>query len=170
MRISLKIGVLALLAATLCACETMPGGPSVAVMPAQGKPFDLFQQEDGQCRRFAAQSLGPHARYAGNQAVVGSAVVGTALGAAVGGLAGGSRGASSGAAIGLAGGTMVGASQAEYAGYGLQRRYDIAYQQCMYTKGNQLPQVRRYRTYYNTGDDYGPRYYYEPPHYYRIYR
>lgn len=161
MRLTLK-ATAALLALALGGCETMPSGPSVAVMPTPGKPFDLFQQEDLQCRGFAQQSLGPNAQYAGNQAVVGSAVVGTAIGAAVGGLAGGRNGAAGGAAIGLAGGTMVGASQAQYAGYSLQRRYDIAYQQCMYAKGNQLPpqpQVRVYRGYYGPGYYYRPRYY-----------
>ena len=36
-------------------------------------------------------------------------------------------------------GTASGGSQAGYAGADAQRRYDIAYQQCMYAKGNQLP-------------------------------
>ena len=33
----------------------------------------------------------------------------------------------------------VGTSNAAYAGAEAQRRYDIAYQRCMYAKGNQLP-------------------------------
>jgi len=36
-------------------------------------------------------------------------------------------------------GTASGTSNAAYAGAEAQRRYDIAYQQCMYAKGNQLP-------------------------------
>jgi hypothetical protein len=36
----------------------------------------------------------------------------------------------------------VGASAAEGAGPGVQRRYDIAYMQCMYAKGNQIPIAR----------------------------
>ena len=32
-----------------------------------------------------------------------------------------------------------GAEQAYYTDYDAQRRYDIAYLQCMYSKGNQLP-------------------------------
>ena len=38
-----------------------------------------------------------------------------------------------------AAGTATGTSNAAYAGAEAQRRYDIAYQQCMYAKGNQLP-------------------------------
>lgn len=149
-----------LLAMLLGGCQSMPSGPSVAVMPAPGKPLDLFQQEDQQCRNYAAQSLGPNAPYAGNQAMVGSAAVGTAIGAAVGGLAGGSHGAGGGAAFGLAAGSMAGAGQAQDTAAGLQRRYDIAYQQCMYSKGNQLtPETRVYRRYYRPAYRY---YYYGP--------
>jgi hypothetical protein len=76
-------------------CMTIPNGPSVAVMPAQGKPFDMFVAEDRECRQFAKQSAGSDA-----------------------------------------------SSYTEY--YELQRRYDIAYEQCMYAKGNQLPQSSAY--------------------------
>lgn len=48
--------------------------------------------------------------------------------------AGGGRGAGTGAIAG----TAVGAGQAERAQLSLQQRYDIAYQQCMYAKGNQV--------------------------------
>src|SRR6266511_1415052 len=40
-------------------------------------------------------------------------------------------------------GEAAGASGAQSAGYHVQRRYDIAYQQCMYAKGNQIPGVAR---------------------------
>ena len=157
MRLATLATVSALLASLLGGCASMPGGPSVAVMPAPGKPLDLFQQEDQQCRDYAAQSLGPNAQYAGNQALVGGAVVGTVAGAAIGGLLGGHQGINGGAGMGLAAGTMVGAGQAQNTAYSLQQRYDIAYQQCMYAKGNQLPPppARVYRRYY------GPRYYYD---------
>ncbi|HND25830.1 MAG TPA: hypothetical protein PK229_16020, partial [Rhodocyclaceae bacterium] len=39
------------------------------------------------------------------------------------------------------------ASDARYAGADAQRRYDIAYQQCMYAKGNQLPGAYGYGSY-----------------------
>jgi hypothetical protein len=52
---------------------------------------------------------------------------------------GGGRGAAIGAGAGALGGTAVGGSQAERTEFSLQRRYDIAYQQCMYSRGNQVP-------------------------------
>ncbi len=136
----MKVGVLILgFLLGLSGCTTMPQGPSVAVMPAQGKPFDLFQQEDAQCRAWARQSLGPDAAQAGAQSMLGSAVVGTAVGAAIGGIAGGSRAAGSGAAVGLGLGSVAGAGRAQDTQRHLQRRYDIAYEQCMSAKGNIIP-------------------------------
>ena len=32
-------------------------GPSIAVMPAPGKPFDLFVGEEALCRRYAEQQV-----------------------------------------------------------------------------------------------------------------
>ena len=49
--------------------------------------------------------------------------------------AGGRRGAGAG----LFGGSAVGANAAYASGTAVQYRYDIAYQQCMYAKGNQIP-------------------------------
>ncbi len=129
-------------------CATIPNGPSVAVMPAPGKPFDLFVAEDKECRQFAQQSIGgATAQQAANNSAVESAAVGTALGAVAGAAMGGSgqNGAGTGAAIGLLGGAMMGSQAAQYSGREAQRRYDIAYQQCMYAKGNQLPQSAAYR-------------------------
>jgi hypothetical protein len=48
-------------------------------------------------------------------------------------------GAAIGAGTGLLGGAAVGANADQAAGWNAQRRYDIAYQQCMYAKGNQVP-------------------------------
>ena len=127
------------LAMLLAGCASLPSGPRVAVMPAPGKPFEVFMQEDRQCRAFAEQSIGMNPTDRGAENVVGSAAVGTAIGAAAGALAGGNRGAATGAAVGMVAGTATGTSNAAYAGAEAQRRYDIAYQQCMYAKGNQLP-------------------------------
>jgi len=125
--------------ALLAGCASLPSGPRVAVMPAPGKPLDLFSMEDRQCRNYADQAIGIAPRDSATQNMVGSAIVGTAIGAAVGGLAGGNHGAATGAAVGMVAGSASGTSQAAYAGADAQRRYDIAYQQCMYAKGNQLP-------------------------------
>jgi YMGG-like Gly-zipper len=114
-------------------------GPSVAVMPAPGKPFEVFQQDDAACRGYAQQSIGTSANDQAAQNVVGGAVIGTALGALAGAAIGNHRDAGVGAAFGLLAGTSMGASSGNYAGSIAQRRYNIAYSQCMYAKGNQVP-------------------------------
>jgi uncharacterized protein YcfJ len=126
--------------ALLCACAQIPTGPSVAVMPPQDKPIEVFQAEDQACRAYSAQSAGADPNDAAAKSIVGSAVVGTALGAVAGAALGGHAGA--GAGVGLLAGTAVGASNGAEARRTVQQRYDIAYEQCMYAKGNQLPPAR----------------------------
>jgi len=123
----------------LASCATMPNGPRVVVVPAPGKPFELFVQEDRICRQFAEQSVGKSANDAGAQTFASSAITGAAIGAAAGGLMGGNDGVGSGAGMGLLAGSMIGAGESGYSVSEAQRRYDISYQQCMYAKGNQLP-------------------------------
>lgn len=132
----------------LAGCATYPNGPSVAVMPAPGKPFDLFVAEEQQCRQFAQQSIGgATAQQAATNSAVESIAVGTALGAAAGAAMGGSgqNGAGTGAAMGMLTGAAMGSQASQYSGREAQRRYDIAYEQCMYAKGNQLPQSSAYQ-------------------------
>jgi len=69
----------------LGACATAPTGPTVMVLPGNGKTFEQFHTDDLTCRQFAAREI-----------------------------AGSSNGES-------------------------QRRYDIAYMQCMYANGHQIP-------------------------------
>jgi len=131
---------LAAAAMAAAGCAQIPNGPSVAVMPPPGKPFELFVADDQLCRNWATQSInGTSAQQASTASLIGSAAVGTALGAAVGAAAGGHDSTGTGAAIGAVMGTAVGANEAGYAGRSVQRRYDIAYQQCMYSRGNLLP-------------------------------
>ena len=138
---SLKATILAcaaLLAAS--ACTPAPMAPTVAVMPAPGKPMEVFQQDDGLCRNYAYNSIGgPNAQQQLNNQQLGSAAVGTLLGAGLGAAIGGGRGAAIGAASGAAAGTIYGANQNAYSGMSMQQQYDIAYSQCMYTRGNQVP-------------------------------
>lgn len=141
------IGLL-ILVPFLGACATVPTGPSVMVLPGSGKSFEQFQADDAACRQWAYQQTGTTPGEAASGSGVASAVVGTALGAAAGaaiGAAAGSPGigAAAGAGGGLLLGSAAGASGAQYSGYHVQRRYDIAYQQCMYAKGNQIPGVAR---------------------------
>ncbi len=131
----------------LSACAHYPTGPSVMVLPGSSKSFGQFQSDDATCQSWAEHRSGSTSRQAATQNAVGSAVVGTAVGAAAGaaiGAAAGDPGA--GAAIGAGSGLLVGAAsgahRAEWAGGTLQRRYDVAYMQCMYANGNRIPLPR----------------------------
>lgn len=127
------------LLAALAGCAHTPSGPTVTVMPAPYKPFELFMADDTVCRDFARGRIGDAAAQADSEAV-GTAVVGAAVGAAAGAAIGGStRSAATGAGIGTVVGSAEGAAGADRSSRGLQRRYDVAYQQCMYAKGNQVP-------------------------------
>jgi len=129
----------------LSGCATMPTGPSVTVLPGPGKPFEVFQADDAVCRQWAQGQIGGASpSETANQNLATGAVVGTAVGAAMGAAIGAATGnAGAGAAIGggagLLGGTAMGSNAGASSEYQLQRRYDIAYQQCMYAKGNQIP-------------------------------
>ncbi len=133
----------------------MPTGPTVTVMPSPGKPFEVFMADDGVCRDWAQRQIGGTSpSQTANENLASGAVVGTMVGAGLGALVGAATGnAGAGAAIGagagLLGGSSIGASEGAASGYQLQRRYDIAYQQCMYSKGNQIPGAVRQpaRTY-----------------------
>lgn len=137
-----RMSVLALAAAAalLAGCTTMPEGPSVMVLPGTGKSFDQFRFDDFECRQFASSQVGG-ATASSTQADSGvrSAVVGTAIGAIAGAAMDGGHGAGVGAGAGLLMGSMAGAGAADSSGRGLQRRYDIGYQQCMYAKGHRVP-------------------------------
>jgi hypothetical protein len=132
-----------LLLLVLTGCATVPTGPSAMVFPAQGKPFEQFQAEDANCRWWASQQSGLSAQETVNQNTVSGAVVGAligaGLGAAIGAISGNpGMGAAVGAGSGLLGGAISGASAGQGYAWESQRRYDIAYQQCMYAKGNEV--------------------------------
>ena len=122
----------------LAGCAMRPVGPTVAVLPAPYKPFEVFQRDQYDCRQFAGSQVAGGAEAANNQAV-GVAAIGTALGLALGAATGNGRAATAGAVTGGALGAAIGANGSQNAGFGLQRRYDIAYAQCMYARGNQVP-------------------------------
>jgi hypothetical protein len=123
----------------LAGCVIVPAGPSVRVLPGPNKPFDVFVRDDAFCRQFAAQQTGIAPTQSAADNMVAGAAVGTVVGAAAGALVGGGRGAAVGAGSGLVVGTAAGSSSGYASSYTLQRRYDIAYQQCMYAYGNQVP-------------------------------
>ncbi|MGA2465929.1 MAG: glycine zipper family protein [Thermodesulfobacteriota bacterium] len=135
-----------LLLMTMGGCATVPTGPSVSVMPGPGKTFEQFQADDAACRQWAGQQIGRSPQETINQNTGVGAAMGTAAGAVLGAAIGAAEGhAGTGAAIGAGSGLLVGTAAGANAGqaYGMeaQRRYDIAYQQCMYAKGNQTPRV-----------------------------
>ena len=119
----------------LSGCAEMPIGPTAAVMPGPNKPFEVFVQEDQLCRAWAGQSVG--SGDAASQRMLASTVTGTVIGAVAGAVLGGdSNSAGAGAAMGTLVGAGAGTNQSAMTVWNAQRRYDIAYQQCMYSKGN----------------------------------
>ena len=135
-------------------CATVLKGPSVMALPGPGKSFDQFQADDAICRQWAAHKIGLSPQEKVTQNTATGAAVGTAIGAGLGAAIGAASGnAGVGAAIGAGSGLLVGTSSGANAGqyYGreAQRRYEIAYTQCMYAKGNEITgmvmQPRRYR-------------------------
>lgn len=134
------------LAATLAGCVTPPMGPTVPVMPGSNKSLQTFEQDESVCEGYAGQRVAGQAEAANNTAI-GEGILGTALGAGLGAAVGGGRGAAVGAASGAVVGTAVGADTSAGAQFTLQQRYNMAYAQCMATKGDKVPHRRRPRMY-----------------------
>jgi hypothetical protein len=119
----------------LAGCVDVPIGPSIAVMPAPNKPFDIFVQDDQLCRGWAAHSIG----LPGHNAAAERVLATTLTGAVIGAIIGGPRNIDAGAATGSVIGAAVGSNQTFAMAADAQRRFDIAYQQCMYSRGNFVP-------------------------------
>jgi hypothetical protein len=128
----------------LSGCQpALPTGPTIAVMPGPHKSLAQFQNDDGICRNFAQnQSYQPAqtgiSSPAGTTAAttVGGAAGGALLGAAAGNAG---MGAAIGAGVGLLGGAAYGAHKNRQNSADMQQSYNIAYAQCMQTKGNSVP-------------------------------
>ncbi len=128
----------------LAGCATVPTGPSVMVLPGDGRTFDQFRYDDMDCRNFANYQVGGATRdQVAGDSVAKSALLGTAIGAAAGGAIDGRGGAAAGAGAGLLLGALAGAGAGQGSAVGLQRRYDHAFQQCMYSKGHRIPSAGR---------------------------
>ncbi len=164
----MKLGSIAAVFTSLVAlagCVSVPQGPTVAVMPGAGKSLDQFHADAGVCQQYAQSTVaGPS--QAAQDNVAANAAGGAAVGAVVGAMLGAATGqAGAGAAWGAGTGLLFGGAAAGNAGaassYTLQRQYDIAYMQCMYTRGNQVPGrvVRRSAP----GETYSPSSYAAPP-------
>lgn len=124
----------------LAGCVSVPTGPSVMALPGTGKSFDQFRSDDAECRQYAQYQIGgAGADQAGVDSGVRSAAVGTVVGALAGAAIGGHQGAGVGAGTGLLFGSVAGSGAAQNSERVTQRRYDNAYIQCMYAKGEQVP-------------------------------
>jgi outer membrane lipoprotein SlyB len=136
--------LVAALGLALAGCATTPTGPNVMVLPGSSKSFDAFRIDDAQCRDFAMGQIGASPARAGADRTAVGAAIGTGLGAAAGAAIGAAGGeAPAGAAIGAGTGLLLGSAAGASHGYGvglsLQHRYDMAYMQCMYAEGHQIP-------------------------------
>jgi hypothetical protein len=126
--------------ALLGGCATQPMGPSMPVMPAQGKSMDAFQQDENYCDQYASDRASGKVQQANNEQLQ-RGVVGGALGAGLGALAGNTEGALIGGGIGAILGSTSGAG---YDQARVQRVYDNAYGQCMTARGNDVAMMRRH--------------------------
>lgn len=127
-------------------CASIPNGPSVMVLPGNGKSFEHFRFDDHECRQYASSHVNGTTP---NEAAADVAARSAAAGAVIGGLAGAAIGGSGravagGAALGTAGGALAGTGAGHQSSRSVQGRYDIGYQQCMYAKGHKIPSAASY--------------------------
>jgi uncharacterized protein YcfJ len=135
--VALRSAAMALVATTvLGACAFAPRGPSYPALPGSGKSLNQLHADDDYCRAYS-RKLAEGNNNEADPAVAG-AVAGTVLGAVAGAALGGRDGAAAGAGVGMLTGAMFGAEQSQYVGRDAQRRYDIAYTQCMYDFGHRV--------------------------------
>lgn len=145
-----------LLALTLAACATVPGGPSLQALPGSQRTAEHFAADDARCRTFVNERLaaGSTSVDTANQNVAAGAAAGTAIGAVTGAVFDGSSGAAAGAVVGLALGALAGSSASQGAVASSQQQYDAAYFACMYTLGHKVPvpanDAARYRAWFES--------------------
>ncbi len=170
MRTSLIPAILiAAVALVLSACAVAPTAPSVMVLPGSQKTASQFQADSDACQQQAQALFANEAQAANNQAGT-NVVVGTVIGAAAGALLGqGSYNPSAVAGWGAGAGLLIGSTAAggssQYASYSMQQRFDIAYMQCMYLRGNQVPGQVTYRRQAMVPPPNYPPPNYPPPNY-----
>ncbi|ACS87292.1 YMGG-like glycine zipper-containing protein [Musicola paradisiaca] len=148
MKRNYALGVMLLAGVGLSGCVSTPTAPSVMSLPGSGKSYEQFRADDAVCKNTAYRAVNGEASTANNQSVttaVAGAAIGTATGALLGAAGGGPRGSSNGAAVGAASGLLVGSAIASGNGArtqgALQDQFDVVYMQCMYAKGEKIPQA-----------------------------
>ena len=149
------LAVAACAALLLGGCATQPLGPTARVLPAPGKPFEVFAQDQSLCKGFADGEVAGGAEVA-NLKQFGAAALSVALGAGLGAATAGGQsnhhhyyrnhhhnqgqnGPATGAAIGAIAGAISAGRGSSVEQGNLQGRYDTAYTQCMFSRGNQIP-------------------------------
>jgi hypothetical protein len=150
--------LIAIAAVVLSGCATSPLGPTTVVMPAPGKPFEVFAQDQSMCKQYAGSEVDGGATTA-NLKEFGTAAITTALGAGLGAAIHGGRGAEIGGGAGALGGAALAANGSARDQNTLQGRYNVAYTQCMYARGNQVagaPHSTPRVASGNGGQGYGP--------------
>lgn len=137
----------------LGACTVLPTGPSVMALPGSRKSVEQFQADAFDCQQHAQSVIATASGTVANadNAAANTAAAGAVLGAATGAIIGSATGqAGRGAAIGAGTGLLFGgASGSHYtamSSHQLQRGYDGAYLDCMYSRGNKVPAPRGYST------------------------
>lgn len=130
-------------ALALGGCAVAPTAPTVMVLPGTKKDPAQFQADSMACQQEAQALLATASEVVNNQAAS-NVFIGTLLGAAVGALLGqGSYNPGAAAAWGAGTGLLFGSAAAggnsQVASYSLQQRFDFAFMQCMYQRGNQVP-------------------------------
>jgi Glycine-zipper domain len=120
-------------------------------LPGSGKSVEQYQADVGACQQYANAIIAANsgtAAGADNSAAASAAsaaVFGAAMGALIGSATGqAGEGAAIGATTGLLFGGAAGSSYTAMSSYQLQRGYDGAYLQCMYSRGNRVPQSQGY--------------------------
>lgn len=153
MKFSLPLLLVAPLALAGCTTTSSDAPPSpsgrLVVMPGPRKSLAAFETDQRRCRAWADAHLDVTPQDAATDSTVKGAAAGTLLGAGAGAAIGSTqgqvgKGALIGAASGLLLGTVAGASAGERDAAQQQRRFDVAYAQCMKSAGNavELPQRR----------------------------
>jgi hypothetical protein len=107
--------------------------------------FRQSAQEEEGCKTYAQAQIAGAVDNA-NRNAIGRAVLTTALGAGTGALLGGGEGARIGTAGGATAGTGVATDMSANSQTTIQQRYDVAYSQCMYAEGNQVPGMQQAAT------------------------
>ena len=163
----LGLALLPVLALGACTAAP-PTGPRVVAMPGQGKSWDQFQQDQAGCEQYAQSQMPPsgQTQAISQQNSLGTAAAGTAIGAGTGAALGSlsghmGTGLGIGALVGVLGGAAVAGNNTQASADSLQRRYDIAYAQCMVGHGESIEHPMAPTVYAAP-----PGYYAPPPTYY----